>query len=960
MNSFPGAMLGIQLDTTDFNVMNATSIVCDSQFIRSLEGIQYFDNLQTLDCSYNIIRKFTALPPSLKSLDCHTNQLDSLPILPAGIQTINCMNNNMKRLPSFPSSLKTVNCCHNQLDTLPSLNVLQQLYCNHNYLDSLPTLPNSLLQLDCSHNYLQSIPALPSLLAGLNTSENPLPVLPALPNSLTQLTCNYDSLSSLPTLPTSLNLLNCTNNSIGLLPALPSSLQGIDCHSNQLTTLPTLPPTLNSLICGQNQLNTLPSLPASLAYLFCNENNLSVLPALPNTLYSLKCASNFIPALPPLPASLNSLDYSDNPITTLPSLPSNLNSLIWNNNATIILPALPNSLQELACNSSTIDSLPILPLGLLRLECTNDLLSFLPVLPASLLHLNFSYNLMSTMPTLPSGLTELFFTNNLITYVPSIPTSTQYIDCSGNLNLSCLPKLNKNMGYLRIYNTSILCLPNFITIIDTMLTSQSIFTMALCTVASGCPCAWNITGNVHADTSSNCLLDSLNPGSRVQHVKVNLYKNASLVDQLFLTQGGEYSFDTGDNDTLDVVVDTTDIPFHVICPTSITKQVILSPVDSMKTDINFGVECNGIDAGVNSIIARFRPADTAHVQILAGNMAQFFNVYCPIIYSAIVTTIIEGPVQYLTPSALALTPSSVSGNMLTYYITDMSLIDGMTAFGIDVMTDMNAVMGSEVCITTTVSNVLADVKPGNNSMQFCTFVLNSFDPNAKLVSPHDNAKPGDWLTYTIFFQNTGSDTARKIIVRDTLSANLDASSFTMLASSHPVEMDVKKNLLTFYFNHINLPDSVHHEPQSHGWVQFKIRLKNNLVSGTKTPNIAAIYFDYNAPIITDTAFNYVGPDPTYAAPANPIKLPTAITPNNDGLNDSWHILNPHYLVEKQLTVESVFIMNRWGQKVYTYYGDGFNWTAPQVSASDVFVYYIMYKTRSGNIRDQRGEITVVK
>jgi hypothetical protein len=39
---------------------------------------------------------------------------------------------------------------------------------------------------------------------------------------------------------------------------------------------------------------------------------------------------------------------------------------------------------------------------------------------------------------------------------------------------------------------------------------------------------------------------------------------------------------------------------------------------------------------------------------------------------------------------------------------------------------------------------------------------------------------------------------------------------------------------------------------SHGFVKFRVKPKNTLVLGNTVKNKAAIYFDYNAPIITNT------------------------------------------------------------------------------------------------------------
>lgn len=957
--NYPNAISGIQLDTTHSSIVNETTLNCDFKFIHQIDGIEYFDNLQTLECSRNLLHSIKRLPPNLISLNCSYNRIDSLPLLPQTLKMLNASFNNMVSLPSFPNSLTTVNSASNRLTTLSTLNNVQDIDISRNSITTLPTLPSTLLKLNCQSNKLSSIPTLPALLNTLKVSFNPIYTLPVMPSSLSELRCESDSITFLPTLPPLLKTLVCNGNKIDTLPILPSGLIHLECGINSLDHLPNLPNTLQILYCHKNVITSLPSLPLSLQHLNCDNNLLISLPTLPPSLLGLVCSNNNIPALPTLPSLLTTLDYSQNPITSLPLLPSGLTHLYWNNNATNILPVLSASLTHLYCNYSTIDSLPILPSGLTYLQCCNDQLTFLPSLPSSLNSLNFNNNLISNFPSLPSNLYELFCANNLISTIPYLPMSLKILDCSKNSNLACLPKIPSNVNWVYLESTPINCLPNFIVVSDTSRTSPSIFSMPLCTPASGCPCAWNITGNVHNNISASCVLDSLNPGTRARKLKMLLYKNSTLMDQIFLTAEGEYSFDTSDDDTLDVTFNTGDLPFEITCPGTGAHHVFITPSDSLKTDINFAVECKGVDAGVGSIQGRFRPGVTTRLAIQAGSMSKFYNVECPYSYSATVTTVLEGPVSFVMPSDQALTPNSVVGNIITYEILDMSTIDVLNAFNIEVYTDSNAQLGSPVCITTTISNVMADTILSNNEFKNCIQVVNSLDPNAKYVSPSENAMAGDKLTYTIHFQNTGNDTAYRVIVKDTLSKNLDISTFQYLASSHNASIDIKDNIVTFYFHKINLLDSMHHEPESHGWIQFSIQLKNNLPFGTKTENIAAIYFDFNSPIFTNMATNYIGPDLTYAAPSNPIKLPNAISPNSDGLNDTWHVINHDYLLEKQLKIEKVIVMNRWGQTVYSSFGDSFRWRPSMAENADVYTYNIIYSTRSGNVRNQHGEIVVV-
>jgi hypothetical protein len=110
------------------------------------------------------------------------------------------------------------------------------------------------------------------------------------------------------------------------------------------------------------------------------------------------------------------------------------------------------------------------------------------------------------------------------------------------------------------------------------------------------------------------------------------------------------------------------------------------------------------------------------------------------------------------------------------------------------------------------------------------------------------------LEYTIRFQNTGTDTAFTIVIRDTLDINLDLSTFKTMATSHEAGFQMEGNKYAIWtFNNILLPDSGVNEQASHGYVKFSILPKTGVPDQTLILNRAAIYFDFNEPVITNTA-----------------------------------------------------------------------------------------------------------
>ena len=146
----------------------------------------------------------------------------------------------------------------------------------------------------------------------------------------------------------------------------------------------------------------------------------------------------------------------------------------------------------------------------------------------------------------------------------------------------------------------------------------------------------------------------------------------------------------------------------------------------------------------------------------------------------------------------------------------------------------------------------------------CPEVTGSYDPNDKTASPvgygsEHFVEKDQGFDYTIRFQNTGNDTAFKVVIRDTLSSHLDILSVRPGLSSHPYEFDVYGDrILQFTFNNILLPDSTTNEPESNGFVRFYVDQVTDNPNGTLIENNAGIYFDFNPPIITNTVWHTIG------------------------------------------------------------------------------------------------------
>ncbi|KAK3582387.1 hypothetical protein CHS0354_023931 [Potamilus streckersoni] len=197
-----------------------------SSNIASLQGIEYFTSLTTLNCIGNQLKTLdVSKNVNLTRLDCSVNQLQTLDV-------------------SKNVNLTGLDCYINQLQTLDvSKNVnLTTLYCSDNQLQTLDVSKNvNLTWLGCYNNQLQTLDVSGAVnLTGLSCSGNQLQTLDVSKNvNLTGLRCYNNQLQTLD-VSKNVNLtgLDCSGNQLKTLDASKNvKLTWLRCYSNYLKSL---------------------------------------------------------------------------------------------------------------------------------------------------------------------------------------------------------------------------------------------------------------------------------------------------------------------------------------------------------------------------------------------------------------------------------------------------------------------------------------------------------------------------------------------------------------------------------------------------------------------------------------------------------------------------------------------------------------------------------------------------
>ena len=247
-------------EAQQISVLHLYCIGCENNLkINSIEGIEYFTNLNHLGLNENLIATINSLPLSLEVLTIDENMLTSLNLgYLTNLSFLSCSFNPLNLL-IIPNSIITLDCFENNLTNLDLSNASQLVEIN--------TGNNNISSLDLSNS---------EILFQVNISNTPL----------TNISINSNHLRFLKINDTYLENLNLTQT---------EDLWQIDLSNNNLSTL--VLPEVNNIMQLYVQDNNLTNLNLSSLYALkvfhCQNNNLVFLDLSNSTeLFNLNCSNN--------------------------------------------------------------------------------------------------------------------------------------------------------------------------------------------------------------------------------------------------------------------------------------------------------------------------------------------------------------------------------------------------------------------------------------------------------------------------------------------------------------------------------------------------------------------------------------------------------------------------------------------------------------------------------------------
>ena len=646
----------------------------------------------------------------------------------------------------------------------------------------------------------------------------------------------YSPLTNLPTSLKTFTLKSSwgvTDFSYMNLPTGLQNLSFIDANGNLNTNtiiLPKLPASLKSLSLNSTKTYCLPILPDSLQILDITGASVSCISKLPNP---------YLQVTPNTPVC----NATNNPNSC--TVYNNYVNIPDSNFAKYLIGQIPSCLykdtnnmywMDTTCNS--VSSITYLDVSNNNINDLSGLIYF-----KKLNTFISNNNILNIFPAIPNSIQYLECNNNSqLSRLPILPSNLINLTCDRNPNLFCLPVLPNSLKQLFLHITNILCMPNSVaglTIYDSIYATN----IPVCNATNNanlCQPFPIVHGKVFTDENSNGLKD----GNEYYRPYVQL--NASNGTSVVTNTNGEYTL---------ALTDTGTYTLTAIAPAGFKAW----PASNTFTFTNNVASLTLPDIAMQPINTN-DSLTTFIMPLLWAKPGQ--ELQYAVSYENEGTVHASDTVKMMYDTAHLIFDScsmsviSHSGNTIIA-IQDVLEPGVFNYFFAYFTIKPTAVMGDSIFATATISSP-------NTTATSATYqyVVSSYDPNYKDATPELSPVQvvnGTFIDYNIHFQNTGNDTAFNIVLADTLSPLLKSNILQVVATSHPCNVTMKDSIIYFEFLKINLPDSNTNNFRSNGFVHFRLLPQTYVPLGSRINNKASIYFDYNKPVVTNTASTLIKP-----------------------------------------------------------------------------------------------------
>jgi surface protein len=371
---------------------------------------------------------------------------------------------------------------------------------------------------------------------------------------------------------------------------------------------------------------------------------------------------------------------------------------------------------------------------------------------------------------------------------------------------------------------------------------------------------WTISGDILEESCSGNTIsgtisfDGNNNGCDTSDIKVNnIIANAGTGNYAsFSSLQGEYNLKVQNTAYTVSLLNVPD--YFTVSPTSSTVSFTgfgnSEPLDFCLT-ANQPIE----DLNITLLpLSDARPGFEASYQLVLGNIGTqtISNVSISLTFNENSQTFVSADQN----------PSSTTTDQLNFNINSIQPFENKIINIIMQTAVPPTVNGGDMLnFTASVTPNSNDYSPEDNSFELAQTVVNSFDPNDKQVLQGDKieiSETDEYLDYIIRFQNTGTASAYTVKITDELDAKLDWNTLKPVSASHNYHVEItNENHIEFIFNNINLPAKIQDEAGSNGFIAYKIKPQQNIQAGDIITGTAAIYFDYNPAITTNTVVTEV-------------------------------------------------------------------------------------------------------